>query len=68
MDNMMILVGTIIAVALLALIIRAFRIYPEYKKGIYPALYGHFLWYAWEVLVLQDASVSPYLTKEIGKS
>ena len=68
MNNMAILVGTIIAVALLALIIRAVRLYPEYKKGIYPELYGHFLWYAWVVLVLQDASVSPYLTKEIGKS
>lgn len=68
MDNMTTFLVVIVTVVLVMWIIRAIKMYPDYKRGIYKELYGNFLLYAWYVIALSDASKSMTLRNEIGKS
>lgn len=65
-DNMLLLLITILAVMALAWVFQGFRLHKSYKGDIYAALYGGFLPYFFRYVILRDCSESSYLRSRIG--
>lgn len=66
MDNMLLLVLTIIGVMVLSWVFQGVRLHKSYKGDIYASLYGGFLSYFFHYVVLRDCSESGYLRSRIG--
>lgn len=66
MDNMILLLLTVLGVMILAWAFQAVRLHKSYKGDIYAALYGGFFPYFFRYVVFRDCSESGYLRSRIG--
>lgn len=65
-NNMIILLLTILAVMVMAWTFQGIRLYKSYKGDIYGALYGGFLPYFFRYVVFRDCSESGALRSQLG--
>ncbi len=66
MDNMILLVATILGVMVMAWVFQGIRLHKSYKGDIYASLYGGFLPYFFRYVVFRDCSESGLLRSQIG--
>lgn len=66
MDNMILLLLTVLGVMVLAWAFQGVRLHKSYKGDIYASLYGGFLPYFFRYVVFRDCSESGYLRSRIG--